>query len=146
MRNRLLVPSLLLLCVSAIGHAGQAETFGPYAVHYNTFNTNLLTPDVARAYSIQRSASRALLNIAVIRHDDETMGTPVRARVSATATNLAGQRRDLNMREIRDQDAIYYIGSFGISNEETLNFRISVQPLGQTEAHEFSFRQQFYTR
>ncbi len=142
----------LLLLLFGLGvaslscYGGQAETFGPFAAHYNTFNTNQLTPDVARAYGIQRSASRALLNIAVIRQGDEDMGTPVRARVRATATNLAGQRRDLDMREIRDQDAIYYIGVFGISNEETLNFNVSVQPMGQQQAHEFSFRQQFFTR
>ncbi|TVQ35953.1 MAG: DUF4426 domain-containing protein [Wenzhouxiangella sp.] len=149
MKTHRLLSALLLLGLlgaSLTGQAEQAETFGPFAVHYNTFNTDQLTPDVARAYGIQRSGNQALLNIAVIRHGDEDMGTPVTARVSATATNLAGQRRDLDMREIRDQDAIYYIGTFRISNEELLNFRVSVQPEGHPRAHEFNFRQQFYTR
>ena len=147
MKTRLL-PSLLLalyLVGFSLGaQAGQAETFGPYAVHYNTLNTSLLTADVARAYSIQRSGNRALLNIAVIRHGEEETGTAVTAQVRATATNLAGQRRELDMREIRDQEAIYYIGTFRISNEETLNFQVSVQPEGEPRPHEFSFRQQFY--
>jgi hypothetical protein len=60
-------------------------------------------------------------------------------------TNLAGQRRDLDLQEIRDQEAIYYIATFRFHNEENLNFRVSVQPEGQGRSHEFSFRQQLYT-
>ncbi len=125
--------------------AGQAEQFGEYSIHYNTMNTNLLDPETASAYDIQRSGTRALLNIAVLRADDEG-DEAVTARVSATAVNLAGQHRDIEMREIRDQDAIYYIGTFRFRQEENINFRINVSPDGHTGApHEFTFRRQFYT-
>ena len=137
------------LMIAALGamdaRAQQAEQFGDFSIHYNTLNTNLLDPQTASAYDIQRSGTRALLNIAVLRSGDEG-DIPVTARVNASAVNLAGQRRDIEMREIRDQDAIYYIGTFRFRQEETLNFRISVSPEGHTRApHEFTFRQQFYT-
>ncbi|TVR96526.1 MAG: DUF4426 domain-containing protein [Wenzhouxiangellaceae bacterium] len=149
LRPELILPGLLLLAfamTSPPALSGQYERFGPYAIHYNTFNTNQLTPDVARSYGIQRSANRALLNIAVLRTVEDGLDIPVTARVTATTTNLAGQRRELEMVEVRDQDAIYYIGSFRIHGEETLTFRLSVQPEEQGRSHEFSFRQQLYAQ
>ncbi len=140
--------SFLLLALWLPGtsvQAQQAEEFGEFEIHYNTLNSLLLTPDVARAYGIQRSGTRALLNIAVLRKVSDGLNEPVTARVSASATNIVGQRRDIELREVRDQDAIYYIGSFRVSNEENMNFRVSVQPAGSPRAHEFSFRQTFYT-
>jgi hypothetical protein len=63
-----------------------------------------------------------------------------------TATNLTGQRRDIELRRIDDQGAIYYIGQFRIHDEETLNFDVLVQPSGAEDGpYELKFRQQFYT-
>ncbi len=136
----LLATLLAALAGPAIGQ--QAETFGPYRVHYNALNTNLLTPEVARAYGIQRAGTRAMLNVTVL---DADAVESVPARVTATATNLTGQRRDIEVREIRDQDAIYYIGTFRVHNEETLNFSVQVSPEGhQGDPFEFDFRQQFF--
>ncbi len=139
---------VVILMIAALAlmdaRAQQAEQFGDFSIHYNTLNTNLLDPQTASAYDIQRSGTRALLNIAVLRSDDEG-DIPVTARINVTAVNLASQRRDIEMREVRDQDAIYYIGTFRFRQEETLNFRISVSPEGHARApHEFTFRQQFY--
>jgi hypothetical protein len=58
---------LLLFGLSLQAPAQQAEDLGDYLVHYNTMNTTLLSPEVARAYNIQRSGTRGLLNIAVLK-------------------------------------------------------------------------------
>lgn len=137
------VLTALILAAPAVGQ--QAEDIGDYLVHYNTLNTNLLSPDVAGAYGIQRSGSRAMLNITLIRKSEDGLGTAASGRVEATAVNLTGQRRELDLAEVRDQDAIYYIATFRIHNEERLNFQVQVQPEGSNRTHEFSFRQQFYT-
>jgi len=122
--------------------AQQAEQFGKYEVHYSTLNTNMLQPEIASAYGIQRSGTRAILNITVL--DSET-GNPVQARVEAEAANLTGQRRDIQLREIRDQGAIYYLGQFRFRNEESLNFNVSIQPEGrQGNPFSLTFRQKFY--
>ena len=144
-RLAVLTTALAALVLAAPAAGQQAEDIGDYLVHYNTLNTNLLSPDVAGAYGIQRSGSRAMLNITLIRKTEEGMGNPASGRVEATAVNLAGQRRELEMAEVRDQDAIYYIGTFRIHDEERLNFQVRVQPEGSNRTHEFSFRQQFYT-
>ena len=61
--------------------AQQAVEFDDYTVHYNALNTSELTPQIAQAYSIQRSSSRALLNITVLDSDQN----PVTAGVTANA-------------------------------------------------------------
>ncbi len=145
MRSFMLAACGLLLMAGLPALAQQAEDFGDYLIHYNTLNSNLLPADVARAYGIQRAGTRALLNITVMRKKDDDLDEPVKARVEATATNLAGQRRDLEMREVVEQEAIYYIATLPIRDEETLNFRVRVQPEGATgPAREFSFQQKFY--
>ena len=123
--------------------AQQMERLGDYEVHYNTLNTNQLSPDIASAYGIQRAGTQAMLNITVL---DASTRDPVEAEISATATNLTGQRRDIELRQIKDQGAIYHIGQFRIHEEESLNFDVKVKPEGHDGApFELQFRQQFYT-
>ncbi|QKK01500.1 MAG: DUF4426 domain-containing protein [Pseudomonadota bacterium] len=138
--------ALLLAMLGGPAFAQQSEEFGDWVVHYNAINTNLLPPEVARAYGIQRSGSRALLNIAVLEKHPDALDEPIHASVTASAINLTGQRRDIALREIEDQGAIYYIGTFRIHDEETLTFSIQVKP-GRSEqpAREITFRQQFFT-
>ena len=142
--------SLLLLAsffaVSTSTEAQQSQDFGDYVVHYNALNTNFIPPQVAQGYGIKRSSSRALLNITVLKKVMDNPGTPVNAVVTAGGTNLTGQRREIEIREIRDAEgAIYYIGEFPVHNLETYNFTVEVQAKGEDEPLVVKFRQQFYT-
>ncbi len=137
---------LVLLTLSDAGEAQQAQDFGDYVVHYNALNTNFIPPQVAQGYGIHRSSSRALLNITVLKKVMDNPGTPVKASVAASGTNLTGQRREIDIREITDPEgAIYYIGEFPVHNQETYNFTVEVQPKGETDPLIVKFRQQFYT-
>ena len=135
---------LLLAAATAVpATAQQLQEFGDYEVHYSTLNTNMLSPDIASVYGIQLAGTQAMLNVTELHKGDRE---PVEARVSATATNLTCQRLDIELRQINDQGAIYYIGQFRIHNEETLNFNVKVQPDGHEGApFELQFRQQFFT-
>jgi hypothetical protein len=133
-----------LLSFNAV--AQQSQDFGDYVVHYNALNTNLIPPQVAKGYGIQRSSSRALLNITVLKKVMNTPGTPVHAKIEAYGTNLTGQRRDIEIREVDDQgEAVYYIGELPVHNLETYNFSIKVRVDGEAEPLLVKFRQQFYT-
>lgn len=139
----LLVAGLLF---TATGMAQQSQDFGDYVVHYNALNTNMLPPQVAQAYGIKRSPSRALLNVTVLKKVMNNPGTPVDAEVTATGTNLTGQLREIEIREIRDPEgAIYYIGEFPVHNLETYQFTVNVALEGENEPLVVRFRQQFYT-
>jgi len=134
------------LVFSSAAVAQQSQDFGDYVVHYNAFNTNLLPPQIAQSYGIVRSSSRALLNITVLGKVMDLPGAPVAAAVTASATNLTGQRRDIEMREIKDTEgAIYYIGEYPVHNLEIYNFEVSVKIQGEAEPLMVRFKQQFYT-
>jgi len=126
--------------------AQQSQDFGNYVVHYNALNTNMIPPQVAQAYGIKRSPSRALLNITVLKKVMDTPGTPVSASVAGGATNLTGQRRELEIREIRDPEgAIYYVADFPVHNLETYRFEVTVAIEGEADPLLVRFTQQFYT-
>ena len=134
---------LLLGAINPTAQAQQYEAFGRYEVHYSTLYTNQLAPEVAQAFGIQRAGTQAMLNISVI---DTDTGDSIAASVTASARNLTGQLREVNLRERREQESIYYIGQFRIHNEETLRFDIRIQPEGRSDGpFEFDFRQKFYT-
>ena len=125
--------------------AQQAEDFGDYKVHDSAINTSQLSPQVARAFGIQRSTSQALLNLAVLRDRSGPMGEPSRAAIEVNVVNIAGQRRAIEMREVTEQDAIYYIGTFRIHNEERITFSVEVAPEGESGPPlSFRFQQQFF--
>jgi hypothetical protein len=141
------IAALALLLASLSAQAQQFEDIGDYHVHYSAMNTRMLPAEVARAYGITRSGTRAMINITVLRaaDGDGAMSEAVRATVNASAINLTGQPRDIELQEITEEDAIYYIGTFRIANEETLTFDISVRPEGSSQPpSEFSFQQKFY--
>lgn len=150
MMRRIAVFFIAILGVFAFlapASAQQAEDIGNHLVHYSAMSTRMVPPEVARAYGIERSGNRAMINIAVLQKADsgDAMDTPVHASVDASAVNLTGQPRNIELQEIVEDDAIYYIGTFRITNEETLTFNIEVRPEGSDQpADTFSFQQQFY--
>ncbi len=144
----LLVPWFLLLTLVAPLSvlAENSQDFGDYVIHYNALATDMLPPAVARDYHITRSQNRGMLNITILKKVLGSPGQPVHARVEASAKNLAGQDRSIRMREIREGNAIYYIGEFGVANEETLKFSVRARPQGERDFYTVEFSQDFYTR
>lgn len=143
----LVVAGLLLGFGSSGAHASRFEVVGDYVIHYNALNTTILSPKMAENYNITRSKNRALLTIAVRKKaaEGEMLDRAVSATVSAGMVNLSEQYSPIEMREIREPAAIYYIGVFPISKAETLGFTLKVTPEGKGEPHEFKFRQEFFT-
>jgi hypothetical protein len=120
------------------------KDFGDYTVHFNALVTNQLAPNIAREYGIVRSDSRIMLNVSILRKQEAGMGTPVSGGVSASAINLNGQLRGMAMREIREGEAIYYIGELAITDAETLIFTIDVTPLNEASRFTVRFKKQFF--
>jgi len=115
---------------------------GDHVVHFSAQSTDQLPPEVARAYNIVRSKNRAMLNVSVLHASDNTA---VPADVSVKTVNLTGQLKNVTMRQVDEQDAIYYIGEVPVANRETLIFDISVTPEGVESASEVRFKRQFFT-
>jgi predicted small lipoprotein YifL len=120
------------------------QVFGDFEVHYNALRTDELAPEVARAYGIERSANRVMLNVSLLRKNPDGSTTPVDGRVSATAYNLNGQLKDLQMRRVTEGSAIYFIGEVGISGSEILVFDIDASPLDQSATYTVQFKREFF--
>jgi len=153
--TRSIIALSALTLMSACGGAGESATapkaqpaeassvsVGDYTIHFSALSTDELPPEVARQYNIVRSKNRAMLNVSVIRQSD---GTPVTADVGVKAVNLTGQLKNVNIRKIEEQEAIYYIGETPVANSETLVFDIMVTPEGDSTPIEVRFKRQFYT-
>jgi len=137
---------LIAVAFSLKATAQQAQHFGDYTVHYNALNSSLISPEVAKIYGIQRSDSRVLINISVLKNIPNQSPVAAKATVMASGRNLIGQTREIEMREITEgADAIYYIGELSVRNMETLDFTVMVTPAGQSRPFEVKFRNQFYT-
>jgi hypothetical protein len=121
-----------------------SRDFGDYVVHFNALTTDQLTPEIAREYSIVRSRNRALLNVSILRKEDNGGTTAVSGAVAASAVNLTGQLKNLLIREIRESDAIYYIAETPVANAESLIFTLDVTPQNEASRFTVRFQKQFF--
>lgn len=134
---------LLLYIPFALAQNEYEISFGNYMVNYNTFPSTFLEPEIAKAVGIKRSDSRGAMTIS-IRHKTEGIEVKAaKAAITATATNLIGQIRKLEFKEVKEGNALYYIGDFAMARNEALTFTITLVPEGETERHEFKFTRQF---
>ena len=122
------------------------KDFGGYLLHVNALGTNQLPPEVAQSAGIVRSDNRGMLNVVILKKLEAREDQPWAGAVEVAAANLAGQFRSIDMRKVTEQDAIYYIGEFAVSNQETLVFDIDVVPENETRRLAVRFTKQFYTR
>ncbi len=153
-RKSLFTVSLFVLLSACGGSGNNAEVpeaqaagatsanIGDHVVHFSAQSTDQLPPEVARAYNIVRSKNRAMLNVSVLRAVDNK---PVAANVTVKTVNLTGQLKNITMRQIDEQEAIYYIGEVAVANRETLNFDISITPDGIDAPSVVRFQRQFFT-
>lgn len=130
------------LCVTA----ENSTSVDGYTIHHNAFTSDTLTPEIAKAYGIQRSKYRGLLNVSVVKDEAGTTGTSIPAQVDAKIMTLTGQSSRLPMREIKEgDDAVYYIGEFPVHDEQKIDFVIDVSPQGTQKTYTMRMDQQFFT-
>jgi hypothetical protein len=120
------------------------QDFGNYEIHYNAIRTDQLTAGVARAYDIERSTNRVMLNVSLLHKAADGKTNPVDGTVTATAYNLNGQLKDMALRRITEGASIYFIGETSISGNEILVFNIQAAPLGQSEKYQVQFKREFF--
>jgi hypothetical protein len=142
---------VLTACGSDVGQQAQTARpsestqtdFGDVEVHYNAVRTDQLSPEVARAYGIERSGNQVLLNVAMLQKKPGGAPVPVDGAVTASAHNLNGQLKTLEMRRVQEGPAVYFIGEVGISGDEILVFNIDVTPVVGSSRHEVQFKREF---
>ena len=120
---------VLTACLSVTAMAADAikgerqEKLGSGAVvHYNTFNSTFLTPEIAKAAELIRSKNQGVINVSVVKD-----GKPLIANVTGTVKDLTSKSVPLNFRQVTEQGAIYYIAQYPVEQQETRTFEIKVQ-------------------
>ncbi len=117
---------------------------GDYEMHFNAVRSDQLTADIARAYGIERSKNKVLLNVSVLNHvNGNTAATE--AGITVLARNLNNQVKDLPLRRVTEGSAIYYIGETDIgSGAETLVFEINAVPNGSNNTITAKLTREFF--
>jgi hypothetical protein len=126
-------------------YAENSKEFGDYVVHYNAFRSDTISPEVAKQYGLARANNRVLINIALLKKVLNTTGKPTAAEVTGHASNLTGQLKQLEFKEIKEGNAIYYLAETKISDGEFLKFDLKVVPEGETRAARLQFNKRFFT-
>lgn len=104
-----------------------SKTFGAYEVLYTVFPSTTLLPQMAAEYNVVRAGDQALVNISVRRHLSDGTDVAQPAKLQGTYTNLI-QPKNLEFREVREKDAIYYLAQLRFTDRELLRFDIKVMP------------------
>ncbi len=136
---------LVISLASLNSYAENSKEFGDYVVHYNAFRSDTISPEVAKQYDLARANNRILINIAVLKKVMNTTGKPTPSVVTGHASNLTGQLKKLEFREIKEGTAIYYLAETKISDGEFLKFDLKVMPEGETKAARLRFNKRFFT-
>jgi hypothetical protein len=127
---------VMSMLFSASLMAEQKQTLGQWDVHYSAFTSTLLAPAVATQYDLTRSASKGVLNIAVLDKQTQKAQTP---GVTGQVVNPLGQIQELEFQQVTEGDASYYLAQFNYTNAETLRFTIKVG-----EQQTLKFNQEFW--
>ena len=119
---------LLTACLSVTAMAADVikgdrqEMFGDVTVHYNTFNSTFIQPDIAKAAELIRSKNQGVINVSVIK-----AGQPMVASVTGTVKDLTSKTVPLNFKQVTEQGAIYYLAQYPVDQQEVRTFEIKVQ-------------------
>ncbi|MCK5894543.1 MAG: DUF4426 domain-containing protein [Endozoicomonadaceae bacterium] len=119
----LCLPLLLLFNTAIANEPKSSQQFGDYVIHYSSFNSTFVTPDVAKIYALTRDKRTGLVNIAV-----HYKGKPIPAQLEGETANLLQQKEALTFRLIDEEEAIYYLAPFHFINEEVLHVTVTVTP------------------
>ncbi len=108
--------------------AEQKLQVGQFDIHYSTFASTFLTPEIATRYGIKRSRYNGLLNISIIdSKQSESQPHAVAAQLSGQVRALTGTIEPLTFQTIREGDAIYYLAQFEHRNQDQYHFTVEIQ-------------------
>lgn len=146
-RRVLTVVSALLLAIATEATAADSmdreAVMDGYTVRWSAAVTGFLPQPMVEKHHLG-SGGRGVLNVVVLEQmeDGKPAGT-VRADVSVTAYNLAGQLLTIDMQPVTANDRISYHGTFDVQYGDELDFTIRVRPPGRKQPFTVDFERRF---
>lgn len=139
--KNLVMFAVLSIAFATVSNAENMKKMNGINVHYIALSSTFLTPEIAKAYGIERSRYKGLVNISVLDNTQE--GTPSKTVIiNGKARNDVGQIKSLDFTEVVEGDAVYYLAQVSYTNEETIYFDINITDKGKQ--HNLKFSQKFY--
>ncbi len=117
---------------------------GDFTIYTNAFSASTLSPEIAQRIGFVRSQHRGILNVTVVREHPATAGTSGPALVEAEIVKPDDHKGPIPMREIRDGEAISYMGEYLLKGSASLDFEIRVRPAGAAEVQTVRMSQDFF--
>ena len=115
-----LIRAAVVLVLTAMPVRADVLLHGDNEIHYTTFPSTIIPPDVASLHNITRAPSRIVVNVSALKQ-----GEPAAITLSGTVTNLLEQVLDLEFIEVNEQDAIYYLAHHVSLEHDLLRFNIT---------------------
>ncbi|MGY1424120.1 DUF4426 domain-containing protein [Lysobacter sp. A289] len=99
---------------------------GDTTVRATVLQTSTLGELVASKYGIERSDDRVMLLVG-LREGESGQAASVPAQVSATTTDLRGQRETIELRPLVSGELVDYVGFVQVTLPDTLRFQVDIQ-------------------
>lgn len=133
----------LLLGLGAINaHSQQSTRYDEFELHHSIVYTTFVAPEVAAEYGIIRGADKAMLTLSVRdASSGDLAGRPMQIN-GRTWDLITGGAMDV--REIREGRATYYIVPFEFLDREYRFFEFSFQPEGADKSYEHKMKVQLW--
>lgn len=131
-----------LLVLASPSHAQQSTRYDQFELHHSIVYTTFLSPEIAAEYGISRGKDKAMLTLSV--RDAEAgdgQGRPMTIK-GRTWDLISGV--DLDVREIREGDATYYIIPFEFLDREYRFFEFTFKPEGSDRSYTHKFKRQLW--
>lgn len=122
--------------------AQQSTRYDEFELHHSIVYTTFVAPEVAAEYGIARGADKAMLTLSVRdATSGEVAGRPMQIKGKTWDLITGGE---MEVREIREGRATYYIVPFEFLDREYRFFEFSFQPEGADKAFEHKMKVQLW--
>jgi hypothetical protein len=121
-----LLRAAVMLALTAMPVWADVLKHGDHEIHYTTFPSTIIPPDVASLHNITRAPNRIVVNVSALKQ-----GEPAAIALSGTVTNLLEQVLELEFVEVNEQNAIYYLAHHVSLEHDLLRFNITAVVEGE---------------
>lgn len=123
--------TLMALTFAMQLHAAGNQDFGDIQVHWSVLPSTFLAPEVAKANNLQRSKGIGIINIAIMKENEDGTMSPMSGQVEGKVSNDIQQVRFLAFRRVQEGDAVYFIAEYQYSSGELMTFNVTARPTGE---------------
>jgi hypothetical protein len=122
--------ALALAAPNAWSRAYVTETVEGYTIRCSTIRSTELPDEVLNRYAVVAEDAIGVLSCVVQEPQADGTYRNTRADVTANVTNLVGMVQGSPVREVLQGDAVTYIATYQIPNDNPLTFDLVIEPAG----------------